>query len=335
MKAIVRDRYGSPDVLELRDVDIPRVADGGLLVRIRAASLNAADLDYLYGRPGAARLATGIRGPRNRGLGLDVAGQVVAVGRNVTGFQPGDAVYGDMTAFGYGAFAEYIAAPAKAFGHKPPGMSFDHAATLPQAAVIALQGLRGKRPVQPGDKVLVNGASGNVGPFAVQIAKALGAEVTGVCSTAKMDFVRTIGADRVIDYTQDDFTRGIERYDRILDVVGRHAITDCRRALKPGGTYVMAGGSASRILQAVVFGTLLSMTGSRKLSVLWWKPFRKEDVAFLEELTASGKVTPAIDRRYALKDVPDALRYLDAKHASGKVVITVDSNHGPIGQDPA
>lgn len=323
MKAITRDRYGSPDVLQFRDVGMPQLGDGDLLVRVRTASLNAADLDYLYGRPGVARLATGIRGPRNRGLGLDVAGHVMAVGRNVAGFQAGDEVYGDMTAFGYGAFAEYIAAPAKAFAHKPADMSFDCAATLPQAAVIALQGLRGKRAVRAGDKVLVNGASGNVGPFAVQIAKSLGAEVTGVCSTAKIDFVRSIGAAHVIDYRREDFTRQSERYDRILDVVGRHSMASCRRALKPGGVYVMAGGSASRILEAVVVGTLLSMTGSRSLGVLWWKPFRKEDVAILEELTRSGQVTPAIDRHYALRDVPDALRYLDGKHASGKVVITV------------
>ncbi len=202
-------------------------------------------------------------------------------------------------------------------------MSFDDAATLPQAAVIALQGLRGKRPVRRGDKVLINGASGNVGPFAVQIAKSLGAEVTGVCSTSKMDFVRSLGADRIIDYTQDDFTWNGERYDRILDVVGRHSMIDCRRALGPGGVYVMAGGSATRILQAVIFGSLLSMTGSRKLGVLWWKPFRRDDVAYLEELIGSGRVIPAIDRRYSLAEVPDAMRYLDEKHARGKVVITV------------
>lgn len=323
MKAILRSRYGSPDVLEFADVSMPQVRDGDLLVRVRAASLNAADLDYLYGRPGIARLATGLRGPRNRGLGLDVAGQVVAVGDNVRGFQPGDEVYGDMTAFGYGAFAEHLAAPAKAFAHKPTSMSFDDAATLPQAGVIALQGLRGNRPVRRGDKVLINGASGNVGPFAVQIAKSLGAEVTGVCSTAKMDFVRSLGADRVIDYTRDDFTRTGERYDRILDVVGHHSIVEYRRALTQNGVYIMAGGSATRIFQAVVFGTLLSMTGTRKLGVLWWKPFRKQDVDLLEGLIRSGSVTPAIDRRYSLNEVPDALRYLDGKHARGKVVITV------------
>jgi NADPH:quinone reductase-like Zn-dependent oxidoreductase len=329
MKAIVRDRYGSPDVLKLTDVPMPRVDNRDLLVRVRAASLNAADLDYLYGRPGVARLATGIRRPRNRGLGLDVAGQVTAMGSDVTGFQLGDEVYGDLTAFGYGAFAEYVAAPAKAFAHKPADMPFDTAATLPQAAVIALQGLRGRRPVRRGDAVLVNGASGNVGPFAVQIAKSLGAEVTGVCSTAKMDFVRSIGADRVVDYTQEDFTGQPERYDRILDVVGRHSIIDCRRALKPGGVYVMAGGSATRILQAVLLGSLLSMTGSRKLGVLWWKPFRKDDVAVIEELVRSGGVSPAIDRRYSLEDVPDALRYLDGRHARGKIVITVGAAPEP------
>jgi NADPH:quinone reductase-like Zn-dependent oxidoreductase len=323
MKAIVRDRYGSPDVVEMRDVPTPAVGEDDVLVRVRAASLNAADLDYLYGRPRIARLATGVRRPRNLVLGLDVAGQVEAVGSKVTAFRRGDDVYGDMTAFGYGAFAEYLAAPARAFARKPPGMTFEDAATLPQAAVLALQGLRGKLPVRAGDRVLINGASGNVGPFAVQIAKALGAHVTGVCSASKMDFVRSLGADHVLDYAREDFTRGRERYDRILDVVGRHPIVDCRRALTPRGVYVMAGGSVAHMLQAVFLGTLMRFIGRRRVGVLWWKPFKKEDVAYLEALTASGKVRPAIDRRFGLNDAADALRYLDGGHARGKVVITM------------
>ncbi len=323
MKAIVRSSYGSPDVLKLREIAKPVVKDDEVLVRVRASSLNAADLDYLYGRPRIARLATGMRRPRNRVLGLDVAGRVEAVGRKVTAFRPGDEVYGDMTAFGYGAFAEYLAAPARAFARKPREMTFEDAATLPQAAVIALQGLRSRRPVRTGDRVLVNGASGNVGPFAVQIAKSLGAHVTGVCSASKMDFVRSLGADHVIDYAREDFTRGSERYDRILDVVGRHSIIDCRRALTPNGVYVMAGGSVSHMLQAVFLGTLMPMIGRRRVGVLWWKPFKKEDVAYLEGLAASGDLIPAIDRRFTLDQVADALRYLDGRHARGKVVITM------------
>ena len=322
MKAIVQDRYGSPDVLRLKEVSKPAVAHDDVLVRVRAASLNADDLDYLYGRA-FARLGTGLRGPRNRVLGTDVAGLVEAVGRSVTRFRPGDEVYGDLSQWGQGAFAEYVSAPARAFAHKPNGMSFENAATLPHSAVIALQSLRNRRAVRPGEKVLINGASGSVGSFAVQIAKALGAEVTGVCSTSKMDLVRSIGADHVIDYTRENLTRNGQRYDRIVDVVGRRSILDWRRALKPGGVYVMVGGSTSRFLQALFLGTLISLTGSTKMGLLWWRPFKKEDVAVVEGLTESGKVAPVIDRRYPLSEVPDALRYLDQGHARGKVVITL------------
>jgi NADPH:quinone reductase-like Zn-dependent oxidoreductase len=325
MKAIVRSEYGSPDVLELADVDPPVVGDDGVLVRIRAASLNAADLDYLYGKPFLTRMGTGLRRPRNRGLGLDAAGQVEAVGGDVAQFQPGDEVFGDLTAFGYGAFAEYACAPERAWAHKPAGMTFEEAATVPQAAILALQGLRGRgRRVQPGHKVLVNGASGNVGPFAVQIAKAFGAEVTGVCSTGKIDLVRELGADHVIDYTREDFTRGGRRYDWIVDVAGNRSILECRRALKPGGVYVMVGGPTARILAALVLGPVISLAGSRKMGLmLWWKPFKREDVAFLVELIEAGTVAPVIDRRYPLGEVADALRYLEEGRARGKIVITM------------
>jgi NADPH:quinone reductase-like Zn-dependent oxidoreductase len=323
MKAIVRQVYGSPDVLELRDVDRPAVGDDGVLVRVRAASLNAADLDYLYGRPMLTRLGTGLRKPKNRGLGLDAAGTVETVGQAVTRFHPGDEVFGDLTAFGYGAFAEYVAAAEQAWALKPAGMTFEEAATIPQAAILALQGLRGPREVQPGHRVLVNGASGNVGPFAVQIAKALDAEVTGVCSTAKMDMVRRLGADHVIDYTKEDYTRSGQRYDWIVDVAGNRSILECRRALKPGGVYVMVGGPSRRIFEALLLGPLISLTGSRKMGLMmWWKPFKPEDVAFLEELIEAGKLAPVIDRSFPLAEVPEALRYLDEGHAMGKVVIT-------------
>ncbi len=324
MKAFVRDRYGSPDVLELQEIDKPVVSNDGVLVRVRAASLNHADLDYLYGRPLLTRMGTGFRRPRNRGLGLDVAGQVEAVGADVTQFQLGDEVLGDLTAFGYGAFAEYACAPERAWELKPAGLTFEEAATVPQAAILALQGLRGKRGIQPGDKVLVNGASGNVGPFAVQIAKSFGAEVTGVCSTAKMDFVRGLGADHVIDYTREDFTRSGQRYDRIVDVAGNRSILECRRALKPKGVYAMVGGSTARIFAALFLGPLISLAGSRQMGLMmWWEPFKQEDVDLLKELIEAGKVRPVIDRRYALAEVPEALRYLDAGRAQGKVVITV------------
>jgi NADPH:quinone reductase-like Zn-dependent oxidoreductase len=325
MKAIVRYRYGSPDVLELRDIDTPIVNDDDVLVRVRSSSLNAADLDYLYGRPLFARIATGLLKPKNRGLGLDVAGQVEAVGRNVTRFRPGDSVFGDLTEHGYGAFAEYVSVPADALAPIPAGLSFEEAATVPQAAILALQGLGGfGRRIQPGHKVLINGASGNVGPWAVQIAKSLGAEVTGVCSTSKMDLVRSIGADHVIDYTREDFTRTGQRYDRILDVAAHRSIFDCRRALRPKGVYVWVGGSAVALLQALLVGPLISMAGSRKMGITWWwKPFRKEDVAVLGELLEAGTIAPVIDRRYPLSEVSDALRYLDEGRARGKIVITL------------
>lgn len=324
MKAIVRSVYGSPDVLELREIDRPVVGEGDVLVRVRASSVNQADLDYLTGRPLVTRLGTGLRKPRNRGLGLDVAGEVEAVGRSVKRFRPGDEVFGDLTEHGYGAFAEYACAPERAFAPKPSGLTPEEAATVPQSAILALQGLRGYgRKAGPGHRVLVNGASGSVGPFAVQIAKSLGAHVTGVCSTAKMEMVRGLGADRVLDYTREDFTRG-ERYDWILDVAGNQSVLACRRALTPGGTYVMVGGPSGRILGTLVAGPLLSLVGSRRSGLmLWWKPFRADDVAVLTGLLEARSVVPLIDRTFALAEVADALRYVQEGRAHGKVVITV------------
>jgi len=326
MKAIVRSSYGSPDVLELRDIAKPVVKDDEVLVRVRASSVNTADIDYLRGRPTFARITPGLyglRAPTNRVLGLNVAGQVEAVGKDVTGLRPGDEVFGDMTQHGFGAFAEYVSAPERAFAMQPAGMTYEDSATLPHAAVLALQALRSGRKIQPGHRVLINGASGSVGPFAVQIAKALGAEVTGVCSTAKMGMVRSAGADHVIDYTKEDFTRNRRRYDRIVDIAGSHSIFACRRALRPGGTYVWVGGPTSRLLQAVLLGPLISLVGDRTISMLSWKPFPKADVASLKELVDAGIVRPVIDRRYPLAEVPDALRYLEAGNALGKIVITM------------
>jgi NADPH:quinone reductase-like Zn-dependent oxidoreductase len=324
MKAIVRRQYGSPDVLTLEEVDKPVVKDQDVLVRVRAASLNADDLEYLYGKSPFTRIATGLRKPRIRGLGVDVAGQVEAVGKNVTRFKEGDEVFGNMTEYGLGAYAEYVSAPARAFALKPATLTFEEAATVPQSAVLALQGLRGKREIKPGNRVLINGAGGNVGPFAVQIAKHFGAEVTGVDSEGKLDMVRSVGADHVIDYKREDPIRNGQRYDLILDVVARRSMLEWWRTLNPGGLYVMLGASTALLLQGAFLGPLISITGNRKMAVMWWwKPFKQEDVAFLKELIEAGSVAPVIDRRYALGDVPAALGYLDEGNARGKVVITV------------
>jgi NADPH:quinone reductase-like Zn-dependent oxidoreductase len=257
-------------------------------------------------------------------LGSDIAGLVEAVGRNVKQFQPGDEIWGDLSAHGFGAFAEYVCVPEKALRLKPASMTFEEAAAYPQAAVLALQNLRDKRPIQPGQKVLINGAGGGVGTFAVQIAKYFGAEVTGVDSTMKLDMLRSIGADQVIDYTQEDYTKSGQRYELILDVVAYHSIFEYKRALSPKGIFVYVGGSTAAIFQALFLGPLISRTGSKKMGVVMWKPNKKEDLDFLKELYEAGKVVPVIDRRYPLSEVPEALRYLEEGHARGKVVITVE-----------
>jgi NADPH:quinone reductase-like Zn-dependent oxidoreductase len=326
MKAALREKYGPPDVVEIRDVDPPVPADDQVLVRVRAASVNRADLDGLGPRWQFIRLFLGLRAPRNHRLGLDVAGVVESVGPTVTRFRPGDEVFADLFAFGQGAFAEYVCAAERAFASMPAGMTFDEAATLPHSAVLALQGLRLRdgRTIGPGDRVLIVGASGNVGPFAVQIAKSMGAEVSGVCRTEKIDFVRSLGADHVIDYTKVDYTRTGERYDWIVDVDAHHGILPWRRALRPKGVYVAMGGSAAWLLQALLLAPFVSLaTGKRMGLLLAWKPFKAEDVETLKELIAAGKVRPVIDRTFPLGEVADALRYVDDGHARGKVVITV------------
>ena len=324
MPAIVRDRYGSPDVLTLEEVAKPSVKEDDVLVRVRAASLNADDLEYLYGKSPFTRVAIGLTRPRIRGLGVDVAGQVEAVGKNVTNFREGDEVFGNMTMYGLGAYAEYVCAPARAFALKPSRLTFEEAATVPQSAVLALQGLRGKRQIPPGHSVLINGAGGNVGPFAVQIAKYFGAEVTGVDSTGKLDMVRSVGADHVIDFTREDVIQNGQRYDLVLDVVARRSMWEWRRALKPAGAYVMLGASTRLLLQGTFLGPLISMAGTRKLAVMWWwKPFKQDDVAFLKELIDASRLAPVIDKRYRLSEVPAALRYLEGGQARGKIVITV------------
>jgi NADPH:quinone reductase-like Zn-dependent oxidoreductase len=326
MKAAVRDSYGTPDVVRIEDVETPVPTEDRVLVRVSAASVNRGDLDGLGPKPQFARLFMGLRAPRERGIGLDVAGVVETVGPTATRFKPGDRVFGDMFAFGTGSFAEYVCARERAFETIPDGMSFEDASTLPHAAVLALQGLRlrGGRTPGPGDNVLIGGASGNVGPFAVQVAKSLGAEVTGVASTDKLDFVRSLGVHHVLDYTQVDYTKTGERYNWIVDTDSHYSIFAVRRALKPNGAYITLGGSDVRIIQSITVGPLMSAAGSRWTGLLlWWKPFNPDDVEKMKELYAAGTIKPVIDRRYPLDEVVDALRYVDDGHARGKVVITM------------
>lgn len=322
MKALVRDRYGTPDVLEVRDVDTPAPGEGEVLVRVHASSLNTADLDYLRGVPRVVRLGTGLLRPRNGRLGFDVAGTVEAVGQHVTRLRPGDEVWADLSMGGPGAFAEWVCAPQDVFSLKPAGATFEEAATMPHSAVLALQGLHHGRLIRPGHRVVINGAGGCVGPFAVQIAKSLGAEVTAVDDAGKLEMLRTIGADHVIDYTIEDFTRNGQRYDHILDIAGRRSVMGYRRSLTPTGTYVMIAHSLMRFFGAALLGALLSMRGKR-MGIFMWQPNKKEDLEYLAGLLVTGELRPRIDRSYQLLEVPEALRYLDLGQTRGKIVITV------------
>jgi NADPH:quinone reductase-like Zn-dependent oxidoreductase len=322
MRAIVYHTYGSPDVLKLEEVQKPVPRDDEVLVKVHAASVNAGDWHLLRAKPFLVRLSSGLLKPKNTILGSDIAGRVEAVGRNVKQFQPGDEVFGNTAKYGFGGFAEYVSVPENALVLKPTKISFEEAAAVPQAALTALQGLRDKGHIQPGQKVLIHGASGGVGTFAVQIAKSFGAEVTAVCSTRNVDMVRSIGADHVIDYTREDFTRNGQRYDLILAVNGYHSISDYKRALNPEGVYVMTGGSNAQLFQALLLGPLISRAGRQKMGSSAHKPNQK-DLIFMKELLEAGKVTPVIDRRFPLPDVADAIRYLEAGHAQGKVVITI------------
>jgi len=324
MKAIIRQKYGSPDVLELRETETPTPKDNEVLVKVHAASANAADWRLLRGTPFLVRLiAGGLLKPKNKMLGSDMAGQVEAVGNNVKQFQPGDEVFGDIFGFGHGAFAEYVCVSEDALALKPANVSFEEAAAVPLAALAALQGLREKGQIQSGQKVLIDGASGGVGTFAVQIAKSFGAEVTAVCSKGKLNMVRSIGADHAIDYNQEDFTKSGQRYDLIIAANGYHPILDYRRALSPRGIYVFVGGSMAAVFQTIFLGPWISMIGRKKMKFLSSKP-NKEDLVFLKQLLEAGKVKPVIDRRYALSEVAEALRYLEEGHARGKVVISVE-----------
>ncbi len=326
MKAAIRERYGSVDVVELREVDRPVPGDRDLLVRVETASVNRADLDGIEPRPQFSRLFLGLRHPRNPRLGIDVAGVVEAVGPAVTRFTAGDRVFADLYPFGQGSFAEYVAAPERAFASIPDGMSFETAATLPHSAILAIQGLRRRdgRGVGPGDRVLIDGASGNVGPFAIQIAKARGADVTATCSAGKIEFVRALGADHALDYRAVDYTQTSERYDWILDTDSHHPVSRIRRVLRPNGVYVTLGGNGADLLQAMTVGPAASLASHKSMGLmLWWKPFKAEDVATLTGLVAAGKVVPAIDRRYALDEVVEALRHLADGHARGKIIVAL------------
>jgi NADPH:quinone reductase-like Zn-dependent oxidoreductase len=333
MKAIVYTKYGSPDVLQLEEVVKPAPNENEALVKVFAASLNAADFESLRGT-WSARFG-GLLKPKHRILGSDIAGQIEAVGRNVKHFQPGDKIWADLSLLGYGAFAEYVCVPENALRRKPARMTFEEAAAVPSAGIVALQNLRGvgssspsfflsdKGEIHPGKKVLINGAGGGVGTFAVQIAKSRGAEVTGVDSAGKLDMLLSIGADHVIDYTREDFTKSGQRYDLILDVVASRSIFTYSRVLSPQGVFVMVGGSLVAILQAFLLGPLISMAGHKKMGTVMWKPNNQPDLAILEELFEAGKLVPVIDKRYPLSEVPAALRYLEEGRAQGKVTITI------------
>jgi NADPH:quinone reductase-like Zn-dependent oxidoreductase len=325
MRAAVRTGYGGPDVVTVRDVDRPVPTGDEVLVRMEVASVNRADLDLLYPRPGFLRLFLGLRKPRDGRVGCDIAGVVEAVGPDVTRFRPGDRVFADLYPFGSGAFAEAAVAPERAFLPIPDGISAEQAATLPHSATLAIQGLRTRsgRTVGPGDRVLIDGASGNVGPFAVQIGKARGAEVTAVASSGKLDLVQALGADHVLDYTAVDYTRSGLRYDWILDVDSHHRLTDARRALRPGGVYVTLGGPTRRLAGALLVGPVASLALRKQMGLmLWWKPFLAEDVATLTSMLQAGTLTPVVDRRYPLDAVVDALRHVDDGRARGKVLVS-------------
>ena len=326
MRAIVYHRYGSPDVLELEEVEKPTPKDDEVLVKVHAASVNALDWHLLRADPFLARLNMGLIKPKHQILGADVAGRVESVGRNVKQLRPGDEVFGDIFESGLGGFAEYVSAQEDAWVLKPANMTFDEVAAVPVAALTALQGLRDKGQIEAGQKVLINGASGGVGTFAVQIAKAFGAEVTAVCSTRNVDMVRSLGADQVIDYTKEDFTKSGQQYDLILAVNGYHPIFDYKRALSPKGRYIMTGGTMAQFFQAIALGPVISTTGSKKMGNFLAKA-NHNDLLFIKELLEAGKIVPVVDRRYPLSEVAEAIRYVEEGHAKGKVVITVDQDN--------
>ncbi|MGG2066819.1 NAD(P)-dependent alcohol dehydrogenase [Bacillus sp. S14(2024)] len=322
MKAIVYNKYGSPDVLNLTEVDKPFPEDNQVLVKIHASSLNYGNLVLLKGEPFLARFAFGLLKPKYAIPGGDIAGRVEAVGKNVKQFQPGQEVFGDLSASGWGGFAEYVSVPENALVIKPENITFEEAASVPMAAVTALQGLRDKGKIQAGQKVLINGASGGVGTFAVQIAKSFGAEVTGVCSTRNLEILRSIGADHIIDYTKEDFTEKGQKYDLILAVNGHHPITAYKRSLNDNGTFIHVGGSGAQLFQTMTLGSWFSLSGRKKMSTLLQRQ-NQNDLIYMKELLEAGKVKPVIDKTFKMSEVKEAFKYFEQGHAQGKVVITV------------
>jgi NADPH:quinone reductase-like Zn-dependent oxidoreductase len=323
MKAIITAKYGPPDVIELTEVEKPTPQDNQVLVKIHAASVNFGNLVLLKGEPYLARIAFGLFKPKYTIPGGDISGVVESIGKDVTQFKPGDEVFGDLSGCSWGGFAEYVAAPEKAFALKPANLSFEEAAAVPMAGVTALQSLRDKGKIQSGQKVLINGASGGVGTFAVQIAKSYGAEVTGVCSTRNLDILKSIGADYCLDYQKEKFPQNDDRrYDLILGVNGHQPISAYKRALTPKGIFVHVGGSGAQMFQAMVQGPWVSMTGKQKMGTFLQRA-NQTDLVFMKELIEAGKVKPIIDRSYKLSETPEAFRYFEGGHAQGKVVITV------------
>jgi NADPH:quinone reductase-like Zn-dependent oxidoreductase len=324
MRAVVRDVYGGPDVLRTDDIPMPVLTDDGVLVRVRATSINDYDWHLLTGQPAINRIGA-LRRPRHRVLGADVAGIVESVGGAVTALRPGDEVYADLSMHGFGGCADYVGAPASAFARKPASLSFEQAAAVPQAGGLAVVGLRGKRPIRPGDRVLVNGAGGGVGTLAVQIAHAAGAVVTGVDAAWKLEVVRAVGADHVIDYATEDVFRSGRIFDRILNIAAHHSLSTYRSVLAPGGYCGLTGGSIPRVLAAMAIGPVTSMWHDSKIDVPRWRPNDPTDVAYLAALLESGQVAPVIDSVRPLEELPEAFRRFGAQQHTGKIVITVSS----------
>ncbi len=319
MKAIVFEKYGSPDiVLKLKEVENPVPKDNEVLIKIHATAINFADSGLVRGKPFLGRLWQGLLKPKKPIMGAEVAGRVEEVGRSVEQFQPGDEVFCDIGDVGFGGFAEYISVPENVLVLKPTNLTYEEAAVVPVSSVVALQGLRDHGKIQSGQKVLINGASGGIGTFAVQIAKAFGAEVTGVCSTKKLDLVRSLGADHVIDYTKENFTKSELRYDLIFDIAVTHSISDYKRALNPQGAYIAGGFNATSLF----LGPLISMFGRKKVKSYMAK-INTKDLTYVKELIESSKVKPVIDRRYPLSKVPEAILYYEERHTQGKIAINV------------
>ncbi len=322
MKAIVHEKYGSPDALELKEIEKPTPKENEVLIKVHAASINSWDWDMLTGRPLEYRIFFGLLKPKYKILGCDIAGRIEAVGKNIKQFDIGDDVFGDLCEGNWGGFAEYVCARENELTPKPTSLTFEEAAATPQAGLLAFQGLCDKREIKPGQRILINGAGGGVGTFAIQMAKSFGAEVTGVDSAGKLDMMRSLGADFVIDYTHEDFTRNGKCYDLILDVKTDRSIFDYKRALSSNGLYATVGGKSARILQLVILGSLFSMIGNKKLALIMHKP--NNDLKTLNEFFESGKVKPVVDRSFPLNETVEAFRYYGEGHFKGKVVITIE-----------